>query len=207
MKFPVGLDLSAVTVGLPSSSEAPSGCSTVPPPIRGLVYRPSVRSRNAVRYVTVRCWSADAKAVDIAWLRKVKAAETIHADVVDSAAQEVCGLLSAMLGPVVGWEVTQVATGHSRRPDAFGALLATRAASILGVGFRKVFEDRYVSGVSHPKEFARLPPLTVIDRPSAPTILVDDVATSGWHMEEALGRLRDMGVPALGIAWIGGTVR
>ncbi|BBK42797.1 hypothetical protein STVA_28170 [Allostella vacuolata] len=36
---------------------------------------------------------------------------------------------------------------------------------------------------------------------------MDDVVTSGWHMEEALGMIRSTGHMTVGFAWIGGTVK
>lgn len=43
--------------------------------------------------------------------------------------------------------------------------------------------------------------------PTGPTIVIDDVATSGWHIAEALERIRENGVTAFGASWIGGTIR
>ncbi len=77
----------------------------------------------------------------------------------------------------------------------------------LGFTFRKVFKDRYVSGVSHPKEFAKLDPIEIEAEPPEKLVLViDDVATSGWHMEEALNTLRSIGVMAIGATWLAGNV-
>jgi hypothetical protein len=43
--------------------------------------------------------------------------------------------------------------------------------------------------------------------PAAPTLIIDDLATSGWHIEEALGRVRDLGLPAFGAVWLSGVVK
>jgi orotate phosphoribosyltransferase len=37
-------------------------------------------------------------------------------------------------------------------------------------------------------------------------IVVDDLATSGWHVEESLNALRSLGVSASAFVWITGTV-
>ena len=59
-------------------------------------------------------------------------------------------------------------------------------------------------GSSHPKDNARRPPL-ILSRPVAePLILVDDVATSGRHLEEAAELLRPHCGALLALAWIGG---
>jgi hypothetical protein len=80
-------------------------------------------------------------------------------------------------------------------------------AEQLGLGFAEVFEDRFVDGASHPKEFAKLPPLAFRHTPAAPALVIDDLATSGWHIEEALGMIRGLGLPAFGAVWIAGTVK
>jgi predicted amidophosphoribosyltransferase len=76
----------------------------------------------------------------------------------------------------------------------------------LGLPFRQVFADRPCSGVSHLKEFARLPRLEQIAEPLASMIVVDDLATSGWHVEESLTTLRRLGASASAFGWITGTV-
>jgi hypothetical protein len=63
--------------------------------------------------------------------------------------------------------------------------------------------------VSHPKEFNRIPPLERSDAfgaAASPVLIVDDLATSGWHLEEALTNARDGGLSAVGAAWISGSV-
>jgi len=77
----------------------------------------------------------------------------------------------------------------------------------LGRPFLKILADRFVTGVRHPKKFEKLPALEVIAHPAERTvILIDDVATSGWHMEEALLRLRAKGFVAISVVWLRGTV-
>ena len=74
-------------------------------------------------------------------------------------------------------------------------------------GIGRLFRGRFVSGVSHPKEFSKLAPIELAEAPAGMVVLViDDVATSGWHMEEALNTLRDAGATAIGATWIGGNV-
>ena len=82
----------------------------------------------------------------------------------------------------------------------------TLVTAALDLPFLQVFADRPCSGVSHPKEFAKLPPLERIADPLGAMILVDDLATSGWHVEESLTALRRLGTAASAITWITGTV-
>jgi orotate phosphoribosyltransferase len=78
---------------------------------------------------------------------------------------------------------------------------------LTGVPLVGAFAPRYLSGGSHPKEFRDIPPLEMIRRPDGPVLVVDDISTSGFHMEEALGRLRAEGLAAMGIVMVAGAVK
>jgi hypothetical protein len=97
-----------------------------------------------------------------------------------------------------GWTVTNIAAGQSGG-NSFGSRLAVALAERLSLGYLQVWRDRPIRGVSHPKEFRRLPPLDMLAKPIGATLVIDDVATSGWHMEEPLTALRALGIPAAGI--------
>ncbi len=127
--------------------------------------------------------------------------------VLRTAAGDVSDTIGLMFGPMTGWTISTTAVGHSRHPDSFAVRLARLVARRRQRPFAKIFDDRFVTGVSHPKEFRDLPPLRLRWRRKSPILLVDDVATSGWHLEEALTLLRDRGIQAFGIVWISGTVK
>lgn len=170
--------------------------------VGSLVWRPAFRSRNDVAYLVTRSWRADCKKADISELKRAKGC--CAPEVLDAAAADVSVVARTLGGPLTGWTVTTVPCGHSRRPDCFGKQLAQRVADQLELPFLQVWADRFVSGVSHPKEFVKLPALVWQADPPGPMLLVDDVATSGWHIEEGLNALRGRGVAALGLVWIGG---
>lgn len=170
----------------------------------GTVLRPALYSRNGVSWATVRAWGAESKACDLDALKAAKAAP--DTGLVDVTAGEIAALV-AMAWPGVFGEVTCVACGHSRRADCFGARLAETVADRIGARFTRVFRDRFCSGSSHPKEFRKLAPLEWASPPVTDRVLVvDDVVTSGWHMEEATNWLRAHGVGTAGVAWIGGNL-
>jgi len=175
-----------------------------PPPLGGLVWRPALYSRNGVAWACARAWAASAKKDDVAALKEHKRLPI--SPILHSAAEELARIARRLFGSVV--LVTNVPCGHSQKPDCFGKQLAVAAAERLDVPFAQCFADRFVKGVSHPKEFAKLPPLEWIERPvcNGLVLLVDDVATSGWHVEEGLTALRDAGFCATGLVWISGTV-
>ena len=182
-------------------------------PLGALAYRPALYRRNAVAWCSVRAWRADAKRADMARLKSCKAA--LDPVIIAAAAGEIAALLELLFGRFGGWVATTVACGHSRRHDCFGKRLGAAVAAKLGLEFVEIFEDRFVAGVSHPKEFKKLPPLIFKAKPAdlkgspKPTgvLVIDDLATSGGHMEEALGRIRELGLPAFGAVWIAGNVK
>ena len=169
-----------------------------------LVRRPTFRSRNAVAYLTLRSWRASCRRAALDLFKAEKKAKTPA--VLAAVGEELAMAVRDLLYPVGNWIVASVACGHSRDPDCWGKLLARSVAAHLGLPFSQVFEDRFISGSSHPMEHKKLPPLQWASLPAGPVLLIDDLVTSGWHMQEALEMLRSCGVPALGAAWIGGTV-
>jgi len=171
--------------------------------IDSLVQRPALRSRNDVGYLTVRSWRVEQRKAQVAAIKAEKAAQ--HSGLVDPAAAEIAAFIAKYL-PIADAVVTTVPCGHSRRPDCFGKRLAQAVAGHVGLPFVQVWQDRFCKGVSHPKEFIHLPPLEWVTIPDKLVIIIDDVATSGWHLEEAVTALRDKGVPALALAWVGGSV-
>jgi len=171
------------------------------PVLGGMVWRPSLRSRHGVYFVTCRAWAAASKASDLRAMRAFKAAPA--PEIVERIAEEIA-LMGAALSGGMARSVVPIACGHSRRPDCLSAQLAGAVAARLGVELVGVFAGRFCSGSSHPKENTKLPPLEIRRLPDGPALVVDDIATSGWHMHEALTALRARGVPALGIAWVGG---
>jgi hypothetical protein len=182
-----------------------------PPPISlptfgGTKPRLTIYSRNAVSWVAARSWCKATKKADMAALKTAKA--LCAGNIVAQAADELSEVLSRFIGCAGGSVcVTTVPCGHSKRPDCLAAQVAGEVADRMGFVFRKVFEDRFVDGVSHPKEFSKLPPLQIVALPAeALVLLIDDVATSGWHMEESLSSLRGRGLSAFGAVWISGTL-
>jgi len=169
-----------------------------------LTAKRTIFSRKDVAWASVKSWRVETKRADLAAFKQAKT--SLDQAVLGEAAGDIVALLRKMFGTLPGWMVSTVAVGHSRRPDSFAVRLAQAVAAEFGLPFERRFADRFVTGSSHPKEFSRLPPLQllpgVLERP---LLIVDDVATSGWHMEEALLALRARGTTAFGIVWISGT--
>ena len=81
---------------------------------------------------------------------------------------------------------------------------ARELGAILKMPVVQAFANVPLKGSSHPKENARRPGLLLKRAVSEPVLLVDDVATSGAHLEEAAKLLRPHCRAVLPIAWISG---
>jgi len=172
-------------------------------PLGAIVWRPALYSRNGVAWFSPRAWAAHSRKADISALKSAK--HRLDPAVLDPAAVEVAEVVRKLCGDA-GAVVVNVACGHSKRVDCFGKMLAQRVAGGLGWDFLQVYADRFLSGGSHPKQALNTPALEFVAEPILGRlhVVVDDVATSGWHMEEAVGGLRARGVNAMGVAWISG---
>jgi predicted amidophosphoribosyltransferase len=169
-----------------------------------ILYRPMVFRRNDIGWIAACAWRARAKVYDVAALKQAKRA--LDPRLIGEAADLLAALILQLQGDGAADAITCVPCGHSRRPDCLGKRIAQAVADGLGLPFLQIFADRPCSGVSHPKEFAKLPPLEQVAEPLPSMILVDDLATSGWHVEEALTTLRNLGASASAFVWITGTV-
>ena len=146
-----------------------------------LVYRPMVFRRNDIGCIAACAWRSAAKADDLVALKRAK--REIDQRLIRQAGELLAALISQLHGERAADAITCIPCGHSRRPDCFGKRLAQCVAEVLGLPFLQVFADRFCSGVSHPKEFVKLPPLQQIADPLPSMIVVDDLAVSGWHVE------------------------
>lgn len=170
------------------------------------VWRPMIFSRHDVSWAACRAWRWSTKKADLAVFRSVK--RDCTPAVTKAAAGEVALLVGRLFGSLPGWSVVSMPCGNSGTAECFGKSLARETAAALGLPFARVFEDRLVEGgSSHPQRYARLGPLVWQDRPTGPVLLVDDLATTGLHVEQALGALRGEGIAAFAVVWISGDVR
>jgi hypothetical protein len=174
--------------------------------LSSLIYRPTIYERKRVRWIAAHAWRSDAKERGMAALKAVK--NDPDPAFIANLAEPVAALIRQLFGTERIDAVTCIPCGHSRRKDCFGKRLAHSVAEALSLPFVQVFADRPREGVSHPKQSTKLPPLRQIARmPELPesTIVIDDLATSGGHLEQALLALRKLNVAASAVAWISGS--
>lgn len=169
-----------------------------------LVPRRAIRARNGVHFLTLRSWRAPVRNWQIKALKALKGGSTdVVQAVADAIAVEIVTEVEAMFGGLPGAVVAPMPCGHSK-----GACLSVelgRAVGMrLGLPLVRPFRLEARKGSSHPKENARRAPLTLLEAPRQPVIVVDDVATSGAHLEEAVKLLRPEAAMVFAVAWISG---
>jgi hypothetical protein len=167
-----------------------------------LIKRTRIRSRGNCSFVTLRCWNPKYKAKQIEQVKSMKSISS--SGIIKCVAKELADHLSGTFGTIRELVVTSVPGGHSCSELSFSAKIAIEVARRLRTNHVKVWEDRPRAGSPFPRPAHERPALKWIAHPRQPVILIDDVVTSGSHMEECLHALRSNGIPTFGIAWIGG---
>jgi hypothetical protein len=126
-----------------------------------------------VSYLTARRFSAQDRV-------KAIRAKRLKADANERetgpAAAEIALMWLRVLGNPGAWTVTNITADHSGG-NRFATRLAVAVAERLSLGQLQLWRDRTIRGVSHPKEFPRLPPLDILAGPIGVTFVIDEVAT------------------------------
>ena len=152
--------------------------------------------------MSLRAWRKSMKKHQIAALRQIKAMPTPV--FIDTVSREIAGGLDRLVGARTARIVTHIPCGHSRKADCLSCLLAKQIGAHLNLPFVSAFKPIFSAGTSHPKANLVRPAMEIDTPILDPVLLIDDVASSGRHMEEAVGLLRQSAEVVLPVAWIGG---
>ena len=170
--------------------------------LNSLILRPTLLQRNGAPFVTLRRWRAGMKPHQIEALRQIK--RDPGARFVNAVADDILAHLDTMLGGRVYQFVSPIPCSRSLPDACLPTLLAEKLAARLGLTFVAALEIDRAEGKSHPKRNPTRPAMRLAAPPRGATILVDDVATSGAHMEEATRLLLPEAKAVFALAWIGG---
>lgn len=168
---------------------------------RTLISRRGLRSRKTVHYVTLRCWKQSVKDTQIAAFRFLKS--QLPRAAVAAIAEELANATRELYAGLIFVAVVPVPCGSSGHEQCLSVLLAEEVARLLGIPCKQVLMVSTRPGVSHPRKSARLPKFTVHGEISGQVLLIDDVASTGTHIEHSVKALRASGATPLAIAWIG----
>lgn len=167
-----------------------------------LVRRRSIRQRKSANYLVLRAWRQAIKPYQITALKALK--QNIPREFPRSIAEEIAGEVNALFGSSGFKAIVPMPCGHSRGESCLSLEIARALGLITGLPVIQAFLSEPIKGVSHPKENLKRPPLKLARVINEPVLLVDDVATSGAHIEEAVKLLKPACGAVLPIAWIGG---
>jgi hypothetical protein len=165
-----------------------------------LVKRAAVRSRNGVGYLIVRSWRAAIKEHQLSALRALKTdpPSSLVLGVGEELAQAVRSIGESHIENVV-----PVPCGNSECDECLSTRISANVATRLGARYVAGLKPQAGSGGSHPRKSARLSAFEVVRRLTGVTLVVDDVVSSGRHLELAVRALRSGDKPVLAVAWIG----
>jgi hypothetical protein len=167
-----------------------------------LIEKVVVRRRGKMQYSSVRAWRKPVKEHQMEGMRSLKA--LAPGRFLRKVAEEIVAATRLLLGGSKFDLVVPVPSSHGREGHGFSELLAREVAEVSGVPYRAVLTIARSQGASHPKKNAKRPPLRCeVDLSGKFVLIVDDIATSGRHLEEATMATRGTAKGSFAIAWVG----
>ncbi len=184
------------------STHQPADSATISFLTETLVQRRSLRNRKGVSYLTTRAWREPIRDHQIKALKLLKANATARLG--HAVAEDLKTEIDALMGPSGFRAVVPVPCGHSTPGRCLSRHIALELGRLLSIPVVESLRLPQSRESSHPRKNASRSRMTALRLPEGPVLLVDDVATSGEHIEEACRLLRAGGIPVMALAWIGG---
>jgi hypoxanthine-guanine phosphoribosyltransferase len=166
-----------------------------------LLKKRTLHSRNGIDYLTLRNWRSQVKSYQISTLVSLKANKPT--DFIQRAALEIADAVRHVYGEGVIRTVVPIPPGSSGDANSFSVMLAQEIAIELNVTFCNALESQGQRGKSAPIKSAKLKPYSLKETVTGPILIIDDVASSGAHMELAIKALQQHSKAVYGVAWIG----
>jgi predicted amidophosphoribosyltransferase len=167
-----------------------------------LVRRRALRTRKEISYVTLRSWRQSIREHQITAMRAIKRDDprALAAEI----AAEMHDDIRSLFGVASFKAVVPMPCGHSKPGNCLSEAIAKALARDIGLPVAHALSLAPDKGSSHPARNMSRAAMTLVAPVSGPVLLIDDVTTSGRHIEEASLLLRQNGASVLAIAWIGG---
>jgi hypothetical protein len=167
-----------------------------------LVRRTTVRTRRGMTYITLRAWRGAIKNHQVKALRALQQAPP--PGLAEAIAADMREAVEFIFGVTAFGGVVAVPSGHSPPEQDLSVQVAEILALQLDLPAIRALACEQRAGASDPLDSARRPPIRLTLDPGKPVLLVDYVATSGRHLEEAAALLRPTCGSVFALAWIGG---
>ena len=164
-----------------------------------VIEQPRMITRRATTYYAVNRWRKTIKDHQIKALRLLKA--EMPDGFVACVADQLVATAIALGGKTSIQAVGQVPCGNSG-PNCLACRLASEVADRLGVEYVELFEPIDTRGSSHPRRNVNRPNMKLVGSTEKTVLLIDDVATSGAHIEEAVRLLRNQNISVFPLVWI-----
>lgn len=165
-----------------------------------LTERRRLLARNGIPYIGLRTWRAPIKQYQIEALVALK--NENPRSFVQSIAREMAHAAQTQFGDTLIENVIPVPCGSSGRSDCLSVQVAETVAKLLKCNFLNVLRSSASRGKSHPRSSAKLAPFELAKPVSGTCLVIDDVATSGKHIELAVNCLRAQNINAFAMTWI-----
>lgn len=165
-----------------------------------LVTKQRLLARNGCAYVGLRQWRKSIKPYQVSALAALKNSgdDSFENDI----AIEMVAAIKRVYGDAFKY-VVPIPGGSSGLTHSLSVKLAERIAKLLRAEFANVLVAAPVpKGSSHPAKSASLKPYEINGKISGNVLVVDDVATSGRHIELATQALRPLTTFCTSIVWI-----
>jgi hypothetical protein len=169
--------------------------------IKTLRCKRTLHDRNGVTFATLKSWRSPIKEFQVAALTALK--RNPPCALVDEVGAEMVRSASQIYGHRAFSCVVPVPGGNSGMRDSLSVRLGANIADGLGCEFAPVLGFEAVGGASTPKKSAKLKPFWLTREVHGSVLLVDDVASSGRHLELAYEALTRGGARVVAMAWIG----
>jgi hypothetical protein len=167
-----------------------------------LTHKQALHARNGASYISLRTWKKTIKEYQIAALSAVKMFPP--ESFVDKVADEMASHAVRLFGSHSLTAIVPVPGGSSQTEQSLSEKLAACVAEKLSLPCQFVLKPQLVAkGKSHPSKNAKLKPYDLQQPVQGTVLLIDDVATSGRHIELAQTAIRQSGQDCFALSWIG----
>lgn len=167
-----------------------------------LVQRRAIRERNSVNFLTLRSWRQAIREYQIEALKALKQNLPVHMPLL--IAEEMAKEINNLVGAGAFRAIVPMPCSNGNNGTCLSREIARSLGTLLNLPVIMALAAPRNEGSSHPKKNLRRAKMMLVDNVTDPIILVDDVATSGAHIEEAVKLLKPKSGAVFPVVWISG---